>query len=250
MEKTELGVENGERKANRVSGFVRWKNNLWSAYYGRPINDLKVILVLGRENRGKAAEMLGAVLRTSGQHTAVLVLEKPLKASILHKFFNDAWKAGANFVVVAADFEDVESGVFCNLPTYIVAVAEKELNDDDIDIFNWFCQEQKIEKNEKDARAAMRVIMPQEVKKKLEPSDLRDFEVLTYGEKSGADVRMNKAQFYKKGVEMRIVYGGETVDVATFEVGEEMPEVMAMVASVALAIGVNAGDLADGIAES
>ena len=88
--------KNGGLKSKRQ----KLKAKMLKSYYGNPMRDMKLIAITGTTGKVEVAHYVHEILRSTGEQVAVLASEAPFKMGVLHKFLSDAWKAGANYVIV------------------------------------------------------------------------------------------------------------------------------------------------------
>ena len=81
------------------------KAKILKSYYGNPMRDMKLVAITGTTGKTTVAHFVHEILRASGEQVAVLASDQPFKMGMLHKFLSDAWKAGANVVVVTVPAE-------------------------------------------------------------------------------------------------------------------------------------------------
>ena len=80
------------------------------------MKDMKLIAITGTTGKTTVAHYVHEILRAAEEQVAVLASDQPFKMQMLHKFLSDAWKAGANYVVVTVPAEDLRDNVFYGLP--------------------------------------------------------------------------------------------------------------------------------------
>lgn len=80
----------------------RAKVKLLASYYGHPARDLKLICVTGSTGKSTVAHFVHEILRAASQPAAILASDQAIKATVLHKFLNDAWKAKVTYAVITA----------------------------------------------------------------------------------------------------------------------------------------------------
>ena len=99
------------------------KAKILKSYYGNPIKDMKLIAITGSTGKTTVAHYVHEILRAAGEQVAVLASDQPFKIGMLHKFLSDAWKAGANYVVVTVPAEGLRDNVFYGLPISVAAMT-------------------------------------------------------------------------------------------------------------------------------
>ena len=205
----------------------RIRAQLLNTYYGKPIEDMKLIAITG--STGK---------------TVVFASDQPFKASVLHKFLNDAWKAGANYVVVTTPTETLKNNVFYGLPVYIAAMTNfvtsslkdmtpEEYLEDEKTLFDM--NPENVVLNYDD----------------LNYDTFKDFKgkkrTATYGHAS-SDVKILSSKLYKKGTEATISTRGEIRTFATFVPGETAVSYMACAVAISELLDIKTDIIAEGIA--
>ena len=236
---------NHSKKSSLKSKLQKSRSKFLGSYYGNPIRDMKLICITGSTGKSVTAHFLHEILRASGEHVAILASDDEFNASMLHKFFADAWKAGANYVIVTAPAESLKNNVFYNLPVHVAALTDfldsslasptpeeflksgstlfemspkiVVLNSDDI----YYSEFQKYSGTEK---------------------------TLTYGHSSSANLRINSSTLYKQGVEASLSLGSSPLTVASFLTGEPIVSYMACAATIAAALDLDNQSISDGIA--
>ena len=116
-----------QAKVNKKGGvktnIQRLKASALKAYYGNPMKDMKLVAITGSAGVSTVAHYVHEILRAKEEQVAVLISDQEFKMSMLHKFLSDAWKAGANYVVVTVPPEDLQNNVFYGLPIYVAAMT-------------------------------------------------------------------------------------------------------------------------------
>ena len=116
---TRVKNKNGGLKA----GGQKIRARVLKTYYGNPIKDMKLIAITGSTGKSIVAHYVHEILKASGEQVAVLASDQPFKIGMLHKFLSDAWKAGANYVVVTVPAEGLRDNVFYGLPITVAAMT-------------------------------------------------------------------------------------------------------------------------------
>ena len=184
-------------------------------------------------------------MRAAGEQVAVLASDQPFKIQMLHKFLSDAWKAGANYVIVTVPAEGLRDNVFYGLPVHIAAMTNfvtAGLND--------MTPEEYLE-NEKtlfDMNPEIVILNHDDVNYDTFEDFKGKKETLEYG-LSGKDVKILNSKLYAKGTEAKLSIKSEIIDVATFIPGETAVSYMACAAAIASALDIKQDDIIDGIAE-
>ena len=244
MEKRDKSKEL-KKKGGLKEKSQRFKAKVLRSYYGNPLKDMKLVAITGTTGKTIVAHYVHEILRASGEQVAVLASEQPFKMGMLHKFLSDAWKAGANVVVVTVPAESLKDNIFYGLSVNVAAMTNfitAGLDD--------MTPEEYLE-NEK----TLFDMKPQVVVLNKDDLHYDTFSNLK-GEKasycygmSGADVKILNSKLYPKGTEATLSINAEILTVATFLTGETVVPYMACAAAIATSLGVDKERIADGIAE-
>lgn len=241
MEKRELSKKNGGLKAKRQKLHAK----ILKTYYGNPMRDMKLIAVTGTTGKTTVAHYVHEILRASNEKVAVLASDKPFKVGMLHKFLSDAWKAGANYIVLTVPAESLRDNVFYGLPVTVAAMTNflttglndmepKEYLDNEKTLFD---MDPKI------------VILNQDDANYDTFAEFKGKEkTITFGQASN-DVKILSSKLYNKGAEAKLSVMSEVVNVATFIPGETAVSYMACAAAIAASLGIKNDKIVDGIAE-
>ena len=218
---------------------------LLRSYYGNPAKDMKVIAITGTTGKVTVAHYVHEILRASGEQVAVLASDQPFKMGVLHKFLSDAWKAGANYVIVTVPAEGLRDNIFYGLPINVAAMTNfvtAGLHD---------MEPEEYLENEKtlfDMKPEIVVLNGDD----LNYGTFADFkgskETVVFGQ-SGADVKVLNSKLYPKGTEATLSIKSEVISVATFIAGETAVSYMACAAAIASGLGISTDNIIDGIAE-
>ena len=245
MKEREESNQAKNKKGGLKSKTQKIKAKLLKSYYGNPMKDMKLIAITGTTGKTTVAHYVHEMLRAADEQVAVLASDQPFKTQMLHKFLSDAWKAGANYVIVTVPAEGLRDNVFYGLPVYIAAMTNfvtAGLND--------MTPEEYLD-NEKTLFGMNPEIVI------LNHDDINydtfeDFkgkkETLEYG-LTGKDVKILNSKLYTKGTEAKLSIKSEVVDVATFIPGETAVSYMACAAAIASALKLKPENIIDGIAE-
>ena len=215
----------------------RLKAKLLATYYGHPMKDMKMVAVTGTRGKVEVAHFVHEILKAAGQPVAIFATEEKFKISALYKFLSEAWKAGANYVVVTAPAEALANNVFTELPVQVAALT----GFDEVDDF--------------EATAKLFQVMPNYVV--LNHDDVNfarfmDFAgsdgTLLYGSDRASHIQITSPKLYKKGVEANLNIGGTRFTVASFLTGEEAVSYMACAAAIADALHISPEKITDGLA--
>lgn len=220
------------------------KASLLKSYYGNPMKDMKLIAVTGTTGKVTVAHFVHEILKATGEIVAVLASDKPFKVGMLHKFLSDAWKSGANYIIVTVPAEDLRDNVFYGLPVTVAAMtnfATASLED--------MTPEEYIE-----SEKTLFDMKPKTVVLNHDDVNYDDFAVfrgeqrtLTYG-LTGADVKILNSKLYPKGTEATFSLKSEVISVATFIPGETVVSYMACAVAIGEALNIKPDYIIDGIA--
>lgn len=224
----------------------RAKVKLLASYYGHPARDLRLICITGTTGKSVVAHFVHEILRAASQPAAILASEGMIKASVLHKFLNDAWKAKVTYAIITTPAEALDAEVFYNLPIYAAAITDftpdNNLNESDVQAYL-------------DAKSKLFQQNPEIVVLNRDDSHYPDFaifrgrtETLTYGASSDSDIRIDFSKLYRKGSEASLSFGNKNFTVASFLTGEPTISHMACAATIATALNINPATIAEGIA--
>jgi UDP-N-acetylmuramyl tripeptide synthase len=240
--KTKAPKAKGKKKLTKN----RIKAKLLSTYYGHPARDMKLIVVTGMTGKTTVAHFIHHIIGEAGERAAVLASETEIKTGMLHKFLSDAWKAGANYVVVTAPAESLEDDIFAELeifaavltdyvPSHIndATAAEYEAADDTLFDMN-----------------------PSYVVLNRDDKHYDDFKktfkgekgTVTYGENFDSDLHIESSKLYKMGSEASLSFEGKRFTVASFMNKQTDVSYMACAAALGLSIGADTESVINGIA--
>lgn len=223
----------------------RLKARLLDTYYGHPIKDMKLICITGTTGKTTVAHFVHEILNAAGQRVAVLASDDDIKVGTLHKFFSDAWKAGAEYVVVTAPAASLEKDAFYGLPIHVAALTDyipagldtpsaKEFTAAESTLFQM--QPEIVVLNRDDAYY----------------HDFRDFAgtkaTITYGSDYSSDIQIESSKLYKKGSEAHLNLSGERFTVASFLSDQPAIHYMAAAAAIAAALKLAPDHIIDGLA--
>lgn len=240
---------NGEKAKSSKKGGLKpkaqkLKARLLKSYYGNPLKDMKLIAITGSTGASVVAHYVHEILRAANEQVAVLISDQEFKISMLHKFLSDAWKAGANYVVVTVPPEGLANNVFYGLPVYIAAMTNfvtAGLKD--------MTPEEFLE-NEKTLFA----MKPEIVVLNSDDANIAAFEqfkgtkqTVLYGQ-TAHDVKILNSKLYPKGTEATLSVNSDIMSVATFVPGETAVSYMACAVAIASGLGVSNNSIIDGIA--
>lgn len=220
------------------------KAKLLKSYYGNPIKDMKLIAITGTTGKTTVAHYVHEILKATGEQVAVLASDQPFKIGTLHKFLSDAWKAGANYVIVTIPAEGLRDNVFYGLPIEVAAMTNfvtAGLND--------MTPDEYIE-NEKtlfDMNPNIVVLNHDD----LNYDAFSDFkgtkQTVDFGA-TGTGVKVLNSKLYAKGTEATMSIRSEIVTIASFIPGEITVSYMACAVAIGIALGIDLEKIIDGIA--
>ena len=245
MKERERSNKAKNKKGGVKAGAQKVRAKLLRSYYGNPAKDMKVIAITGTTGKVTVAHYVHEILRASGEQVAVLASDQPFKMGVLHKFLSDAWKAGANYVIVTVPAEGLRDNIFYGLPVNVAAMTNfvtAGLHD---------MEPEEYLENEKtlfDMKPEIVVLNGDD----LNYDTFADFkgskETIVFGQ-SGADVKVLNSKLYPKGTEATLSIKSEVISVATFIAGETAVSYMACAAAIASGLGISTDNIIDGIAE-
>lgn len=221
------------------------KAGILKTYYGNPTKDMKLVAITGATGKTTVAHYVHEILRSSGEQVAVLASDQPFKIGMLHKFLSDAWKAGANVVIVTVPAAVLRDSVFYGLPVSVAAMTNfvtSSLKD---------MEPQEFLDSEKtlfDMKPEVVVLNRDDINYDTFANFKGTKQTIDYGT-TGKDVKILNSKLYPKGTEATFSMNSEIVSVATFVPGETAVSYMACAAAIASALGVKTENIVDGIAE-
>lgn len=241
--------ESKPKKKNKKGGLKaktqRLKAGILKSYYGNPMKDMKLIAITGTTGKVTVAHFVHEILRANGEQVAVLASDQPFKMGMLHKFLSDAWKAGANFVVVTVPADTLRDNVFHGLPVCVAAMTNfltaslkdktpEEYLDDEKTLFDM--EPEIVVLNHDD----LNYDTFSEFKGKRETWD--------FGQTSSI-VKILSSKLYPKGTETTLSIKSEVVSMASFIPGETASSYMACATAIAKSLGVENDKIVEGMAE-
>lgn len=245
MEKREKTSQAKNKKGGMKSQAQKIKARVLKSYYGNPMRDMKLIAITGTTGKTTVAHFVHGILQASGEQVAVLASDQPFKMGMLHKFLSDAWKAGANYVVVTVPAEDLRDNVFYGLPVTIAAMTNfvtASLSD---------MEPQEYLDNEKtlfDMNPEIVVLNHDDLNYETFSEFRGKRKTLSYGLTS-SDVKILNSKLYAKGTEATLSMNSEVMTVASFVPGETAVSYMACAAAIAKALEIDTESIVDGLAE-
>ena len=237
------------RSKNKKGGLKaktqKMKAGILKSYYGNPMKDMKLIAITGTTGKTTVAHYVHEILRASGEQVAVLASDQPFKMGMLHKFLSDAWKAGANYVIVTVPTDTLRNNVFYGIPVYIAAMTNfvtASLKD--------MTPEEYIEDEKTlfDMKPEIVVLNHDDANYETFSEFKGTKETWDYGQTSSV-VKILSSKLYPKGTETTISIKSEVISMASFIPGETASSYMACAAAVAKSMGIENDKIVDGIAE-
>ena len=223
----------------------RLKAGILKSYYGNPMKDMRLVAITGTTGKVVVAHYIHEILRASGEQVAVLASDQPFKVGMLHKFLSDAWKAGANVVIVTVPADTLRDNVFYGLPVSVAVMTNFVTSS-----FKDITAEEYLEDEKTLFRMKPEIVVLNHDDAKYEA--FKEFkgekETLDYG-LTGSDVKILNSKLYPKGTEATLSVKSEIISVATFVPGETAVSYMACATAVAKAMGIATDAIIDGIAE-
>ena len=236
------------RVKNKNGGLIaqtqKIKAKLLKSYYGNPMKDMKLIAITGTTGKTTVVHFVHEILKASGEQVAVLASDQPFKMGMLHKFLSDAWKAGANVVVVTVPAEDLRDNVFYGLPVTVAAMtnfATAGLKDMSAEEFI------ESEKTLFDMKPEVVVLNHDDLNYEKFEEFKGTQRTLVYGQ-TGADVKILNSKLYTRGTEATLSVKSEVMSVASFIPGETAVSYMACAVAIAEAMKVKGAYIIDGLA--
>lgn len=243
-------MEKRERASKKNKGGVKkssqkLKARLLKSYYGNPAKDMKVVAITGTTGKMVAAHYVHEILRAANKQVAVLASDQPFKMGMLHKFMSDAWKAGADYVVITVPAEGLRDNIFYGLPVTVAAMTNfvtaglrdmepKEYLDNEKTLF--------------DMKPEIVVLNGDDINYDTFSEFRGSKETVTFGQ-TAADVKILNSKLYPKGTEATLSIKSDIITVATFVTGETAVSYMACAAAIAKGLGLSSDNIIDGIAE-
>ncbi|MBR3322040.1 hypothetical protein IKG05_00120 [Candidatus Saccharibacteria bacterium] len=245
MSKREKTNQVKNKNGGLKSGSQKLKAKVLKSYYGNPMKDMKLVAITGTTGKVTVAHYVHEILKNAGEQVAVLASDQPFKMGMLHKFLSDAWKAGANYVVVTVPAEGLKNNVFYGLPVTVAAITNfitAKLHD---------MEPEEYLENEKtlfDMKPEIVVLNHDDLNYDTFAEFKGKKKTLTYGQ-SSADIKVLNSKLYNKGTEATISIDSEIITVATFMPGETAVSYMACATAIAHGLEMTNEQIIEGIAE-
>lgn len=220
------------------------KAKLLKSYYGNPIKDMKLVAITGTTGKTIVAHYVHEILKATGEQVAVLASDQPFKMGMLHKFLSDAWKAGANYVIVTVPAEGLRNNVFYGLPVEVAAMTnfvtaglEDMTPEEYIDT----------EKTLFDMKPNMVVLNHDDLNYDTFAGFKGVKKTMDFG-MTGTGVKILNSKLYAKGTEATLSIHSDIETVASFIPGETTVSYMACAVAIGVALGVEMEKILEGIA--
>ena len=241
--------EKSNQKKNKNGGLKsksqKIKAKVLKTYYGNPIKDMKLIAITGTTGKTTVAHYVHEILRATGEQVAVLASDQPFKMGMLHKFLSDAWKAGANYVIVTVPTECLRDNVFYGLPVTVAAMTNfVTAGLDDMTPEEYLSNEKTLF----DMDPEIVVLNHDDANYETFSSFKGKKKTVTFGQTS-ADIKILNSKLYAKGTEATLSIKSEIISVATFLPGETAVSYMACAAAIAHGLDIDNEKIIDGLAE-
>lgn len=244
MEKREKDNKPKNRKGGLKPKTQKLKAKLLKSYYGNPLKDMKLVAITGTTGATTVAHYVHEILRSANEQVAVLISDQEFKMSVLHKFLSDAWKAGANYVVVTVPPAGLQNNVFYGLPVYVAAMTNfvtaglKDMTPEEYI---------ECEKSLFSMKPGIVVLNKDDYNYETFAGFMGKERTITYGQ-TGSDVKILNSKLYPKGTEATLSISSDIVSVATFVPGETAVSYMACATAIATGLGITTNHIIDGIA--
>lgn len=218
----------------------RTKAKLLSSYYGNITKDLEIICIAG-DKAQLTAKILQQILLSADQRSSAFAPKSPFKASSLHKFFNQAWKAGSTHTIVVAPSESLKAQVFHGLNLRLAALVNSfdSSFDPDSEIISNFTE--LLNQNPKYLALNQSLV-------KVANSNPED-QIITFGESNLSDLKLESSKLYKKGSELRFEFNGERFTLSSFISEPNDFPAIAGATAIALKLGLTPEIITEGLAE-
>lgn len=245
MAKREKSNQGKNKKGGLKKSSQKLKARMLKSYYGNPMKDMKLIAITGTTGKTVVAHYVHEILKAAGEQVAVLASDQPFKIGMLHKFLSDAWKAGANYVIVTVPAEGLRDNVFYSLPVTVAAMTDfvtAGLKD---------MEPEEYLENEKtlfDMKPEIVVLNHDDLNYDTFAEFKGSKKTITFGQ-SSSDVKILNSKLYTKGTEATVSVNSEIITVATFVPGETAVSYMACATAIAHGLEMGVDKIVDGIAE-
>ncbi len=245
MVKREESSQTKNKNGGLKSRSQKLKAKFLQSYYGNPMKDMKLIAITGTTGKTIVAHYVHEILKATGEQVAVFASDQPFKTGMLHKFLSDAWKAGANYVIVTVPADGLRDNVFYGLPVTVAAMTNfvtAGLKD---------MEPEEYLENEKtlfDMKPEIVILNHDDLNYDTFSEFKGTKKTLTFGQ-SSPDVKVLNSKLYTGGTEATISVNPDITTVATFIPGETAVSFMACATAIAHGLGIKSEHIIDGIAE-
>lgn|SRR5574344_169573 len=215
-------------------------------YYGHVSEKMKLICITGTTGKSTVAHFVHQIIGEAGEKVAILASDKEIHVGMLHKFLSDAWKAGANYVVVTTPAESLRKNVFYGLSVYLAAMTDYVPSGlDDKSAAEYEADENTLF----DMNPAIVVLNRDDASYHAFATNFKGTEdTLTYGKDSYSDIQILNRTLYKKGTEVTLNLNGIHKTVASFISGDTTVSYIAAAAAIATSLNISADAIEAGIA--
>ena len=222
------------------------KAKFFTTYYSNPAKDLKIIVVTGNNGRDITAHFIQNMLKNRDEHTGLII--DPNTTSSLYKQMFNIWKSGADHVVVAAHASNLANHLFYGLPIHMAVLTDNS-EDTNSTITNLTGDEEEGKAILFNTKPGFSIINHDNVNYELFAQYPTTTATLSYGRDRSSDLRINRSKPYKLGAEANFTYGNDSFDVATYVTSESAIYYMAAATLAGFALGFNADQIVDAIAD-
>lgn len=243
-------------------GYRKGRVKLLTARYGNPAKNLRVIAVTGTNGKTTVVNYLNEILKEAKYKTAMFstaqievcgeVRANDLNRTValtrdLLRFYRDAKKAGADFVLIEATSHALDQHKLSTTPVEMAIMTN--LTQDHLDYHKTM---------ERYAAAKAKLFKAQPKYIVLNRDDAwfdyfdafsAGYQKITYGKAPQAEARIDRITLFKKGSEVDMVMDGQTkLQLATALPGEYNAYNMAAAVGAAYLLQVGLNDIIEGVA--
>lgn len=222
------------------------KAKFFTTYYSNPAKDLKIIVVTGNNGRDVTAHFIQNMLKNRDENAGIII--DPTTTSSLYKQMFNVWKSGADHVVVAVNASDLANHLFYGLPIHMAVLTDNS-EDTNSAITGITGDEEEGKAILFNTKPDFSIINRDNVNYELFAQYPTTTATFSYGRERSSDMRINRSKLYKVGSEANLTYGSESFDVATYVTSEAAIYYMAAAALAGFALGFNADQIVDAIAD-
>lgn len=220
------------------------KAGLLKTYYGNPAKDMRIVAITGTTGKVTVAHFVHEILKASGEQVAVFASDQPFKIGALHKFLSEAWKAGANVVIVTVPIETLRDNIFYGLPICVAAMTNFVDSSLSSTTANEYVESGKTLFNMK---PEITILNHDDLNYETFAGFRGTKNTLDYGQ-TGKDIKILNSKLYTKGTEATLSIKSEVISVATFVPGETAVSYMACATAIAESLNIKSENIIDGIA--